>query len=417
MEIELLLLLLLSLLLSALFSASEIAFIVANRLKIEVRARKKVGGAETALRFIKNPESFFSTVLVGNNIANVAYSSIATALFGTLFGWSEYTILAVVSCSVLLAGEILPKAIVREIADFVIIGAALFIRLTRIMLYPFVRFSEISSRFVLSLFKLQTTHISRLITRSDIDSAVRESRRTGSVGREGGALITKAIALAEQHVSEVMIPRTEILAVDQSATIQQVIRTFRRSGYSRLPVYKDTLDQIVGVVFAHDLFQKPRSLKAIMRDVLFVPETKRSVDLLREFRRQGLTIAVCVDEYGGTAGMVTTEDLIEELVGEIHDEYDVEEIVCKKLDERTFLLSGRVEVDRLVESFELDIPYGDYETIAGFVLYSTGSFPKEGEVIETDRFRITVEEATRNRILLVRLEVLPESANETVINH
>lgn len=405
MEIELLFLFFLALLLSSLFSLSEIAFIVANKLKIEVRARKKVTGAATTLAFTKQPDRFFSTLLVGNNIANVACSSIATALFGIYFGWGEFTILIVVSVSLLLLGEIIPKTIARDIADFVIILIALFIKFVRILLYPLVWLSERASGILVGLFNVGSEEMKLFFSRSDINQLIRESSERGEMDTDDGTMLVKAISLADQQVREVMIPRTEIVAVDQSATLQEVIRVFRRSGYSRLPVYKDTLDQIVGVVYAHDLFQRPRSLKNIIREVLFVPETKKSLDLLREFRRRGITIAVVVDEYGGTAGLVTTEDLIEELVGEIHDEYDVEEIVCEKVNDTTFLLSGRVEIDYLNEKFQLDIPDDDYETIAGFIMHSAGTIPQQGEVVQTDNYTITISKAIKNKIQLVQLEI------------
>jgi putative hemolysin len=412
MQYELYIFLFLTLFFSAVFSGSEIAFLVANRLKIEVRARKKVTGARTALEFTKKPASFFSTVLIGNNIANVACSSIATALFGSLFGWGEFTILLVVSVSLLLFGEILPKEISRTVADYIIPAASLFIKFTRIILYPLVWFSELASHRILKTFRLRSTDISNLITRSDIDIAVRESRKSGTLDLENGTILVKAMYLAEQHVSEVMIPRTEIIAVDQSATIREVIGVFRRSGFSRLPVYKDTIDQIVGVVYAHDLFKRPRSLKHILREVLFVPETKKSVDLLKEFRNKGVTITIVVDEYGGTAGLVTTEDLIEELVGEIQDEYDVEDIVCREIDDKTYLLSGRVEIDHITEQYGLDIPDGEYETIAGYILSIGGSFPRSGDSIIADGFRITIENASATKIYLIKLEVIDEMEQE-----
>ncbi len=405
MEIELLLLFFLALFFSSLFSASEIAFIVANRLKIEVRSRKKVTGAATTLAFTKQPERYFSTLLVGNNIANVACSSIATALFGVFFGWGEFTILIVVSISLLIVGEIIPKTIARDVADFIVILFALFIKTIRVILYPLVWLSERTSGLLLGLFNVSSEEVKHFFSRSDINQLIRESSESGEMDTEDGTMLVKAISLADQQVREVMIPRTEIVAIEQSATVQEVIRIFRRSGLSRLPVYKDTLDQIVGVVYAHDLFQRPRSLKSIIREVWIVPEAKNCADLLREFRQRGITIAVVVDEYGGTSGLITTEDLIEELVGEIHDEHDVEEIVCEKVNETTYLLSGRVEIDYLNEKYQLNIPSRDYETVAGYVMYAAGTIPKQGAVVRADSFTITISKATKNKIQLVQLEV------------
>jgi putative hemolysin len=412
MEIELLLLFFFTLFLSLLFSASEIAFIVANKLKIEIRARKNVPGAATTLSFTKQPERYFSTLLVGNNIANVACSSIAAALFGIYFGWGEFTILLVVTISLLLVGEIIPKSIARDIADYVIILFAVFIKIVRVLLYPLVWFAEQASGFLLNLFKIRSDEVGYIFSRSDVNRLIRESSESGEGRNEDSAMLVKAISLADLQVREVMIPRTEIAAIDQSATLQEVIRIFRRSGHSRLPVYIDTLDQIVGIVYAHDLFQRPRSLKKIIREVLFVPETKNSADLLREFRRRGVTIAVVVDEYGGTAGLVTTEDLIEELFGEIQDEYDIEEIVCEKLTESTYTLSGRVEIDYLNEKFNLGIPYGDYETVAGFVMSAAGSIPGEGDIVRSGPFTVTVLKSAKNKVQLLQLEISKDNRPE-----
>lgn len=405
MEYHLLLIFLGTLILSALFSASEISFVLANRLKIEVRARRAEPGAKTALSFIRQPERYFSTLLVGNNIANVACSSVATVLFGMIFGWDEPTILLVVSALLLLFGEIVPKTLARDMADFLVVLFAVFMQTVRMCLYPLVWLSEKSSGFLLRLFRVQPGEVRHFFSRSDINQLIREGSERGVVDTQDGTMIVKAISLADQPIKEVMIPRTEIVAVDQSASIQEVIHVFRRSGFSRLPVYKETLDNIMGVVHAHDLFHRPRSLKTILREVLFVPQTKKSADLLREFRQRGITIAIVVDEYGGTAGLVTTEDLIEELVGEIHDEYDVEEIVCEKVNDSTYILSGRVEIDFLNERYRLNIPSGDYETIAGYVMHVAGRIPREGESITTNSFSITISRATKNKIQLVQLEV------------
>jgi putative hemolysin len=405
MEIHLLFLFLLTLLLSSLFSGSEIAFIVANRLKIEVRARKNVRGAKTTLSFTRQPERYFSTLLVGNNIANVACSSVATALFSLTFGWSEFTILLVVSFSLLLFGEVIPKTIARDAADYVVILFALFILVVRAVLYPLVWISEKSSDMLLKLFRIQPGEVRHFFSRSDINQLIRESSESGEVDSEDGTMLIKAMSLADQPVREVMIPRTEFVAVEHSATIQEVIRMFRRTGLSRLPVFKDTLDHIIGVVYAHDLFQRPRSIKNIVREVLFVPETKKSADMLREFRQRGITIAIVIDEYGGTAGLVTTEDLIEELVGEIHDEYDMEEVVCEKKSNSLYILSGRVEIDYLNEVYGLSVPSGDYETVSGFVMQAAGSIPSAGDVIRAGDYTIKVTKTAKNIVQLVELEV------------
>lgn len=401
-----LILIVITLLLSAFFSASEIAFVVANRLKLEVRARNKAFGAGVTLNLANKPERFLSTTLVGNNIANVACSSLSAVYLKYLLDLDDLTVFLIVSSAILLFGEIVPKSIFRDIADSIVVYSGMFLRAANYMLYPLVRFSSWTSGLIVGLFRVESSQVANFFTKHDLDLIVKESAEVGLVHREDRVLISRAFALGDQVVREVMIPRTEIVAIEKSASMRELHDLFVSSGFSKVPIYQDTLDKIVGVIHARDLFQKPKSIKQVMRDTMFVPETKKSTELLREFRENRMTMAIVVDEFGGTAGLVTVEDVIEEVLGEIHDEFDVEEVVYRKLATDVYLFSGRVETDFVNEKFGLGIPKGDYETLAGYVIGRLGKIPAEGEEYLVDRFKIIVIKATKTKLETLKLVVL-----------
>ena len=213
------------------------------------------------------------------------------------------------------------------------------------------------------------------------------------------------IDISDQKVYEVMTPRTDIVGVEITENLENVTQEFIKSGYSKLPVYDDSLDNIKGVVFVKDIFTNPDSLKEIIRDVIYVPDSKKSLEMLNEMLEKRISLAIVVDEFGGTAGMVTLEDIIEELFGEIEDEYDTEDEICKKLDENTYIISGKVEIDHIEEEFEITFEEGDYETIAGFVTSKIGRIPKSGELIEVENYKFTILRTNKRRIELLKLTI------------
>ncbi|MFQ5799630.1 MAG: hemolysin family protein, partial [Bacteroidota bacterium] len=298
-----------------------------------------------------------------------------------------------------------PKSIFREIADSIVVYSGIFLKGVDYVLYPLVRISSWVSGLLVGFFKVESSQVSNFFTKHDMDLILRESAEVGLVKREDRMLISRVFALGDQLVHEVMIPRTEIIAVGKGASMREVHELFISSGFSKIPAYDETLDRIVGVIHARDLFRKPRSIKQIMRDIMFVPESKKSTDLLREFRENKMTMAIAVDEFGGTAGLVTVEDVIEEVLGEIHDEFDVEQIVYRKLASDVYLFSGRIEIDFVNEKLALGIPKGDYETLAGYVISRIGKIPSEGETYPVDRFKIIVMKSTKTKLELLKLVV------------
>ena len=403
------LLLLLFILLSGFFSSTEIAFVVANKIKIEVRARKNNLGARNALYYVNNQQAFFSTILIGNTIVNIAFASLSTIIFSEIFGYSEFSILLISSALILILGELLPKYFARELADRAVLIEAIPLRLVGFILYPFVKLlSGISNVFTRSK-NISQENINFLFSREDIGSLVKESSEAGIVQKNESDIITRVLELSDQRVYEAMRPRTEIVGVDIEQTIEEALNIFIDSGFSKIPVYEDNLDNIKGVVFAYDLFRKPPDVKSIIREVIFVPETKKSFEMLNEFLQKGVSIAVVIDEFGGTAGIVTIEDIMEELFGEIKDEYDVEENICRIISPDTYLISGKVEVDYINEKYHLNLPHGDYETLGGLITSKTGRIPAQGETVTIDNLNILIARSTQTHIEIAKVTLAAPS--------
>lgn len=398
-----LLILVLLLLLSAFFSSSEIAFVVANKIKIEIRARKKNLSAVNSRFFVKNPQVFFSTILISNNIVNIAFASLATVYLTREFGFNDFEILLVSTTLLLIIGEIIPKYIARESADLLFSIFSLPIRAITFLLYPFVKITSSVSSFLTRRGQLDEEEAHQLFDKEDFQSLINESSEAGVVNERESGIINKIIDLREQKVYECMTPRTDIVGVEISSSVEETLNILIESGYSKLPVYEENLDNIKGLIIAKDLFKNPQSIGSILRDVIFVPETKKTLEMLNELLSKSTSIAVVVDEFGGTAGIITVEDIIEEMLGEIRDEYDEEEVVSKKLNETTYVFSGKVEIDKINEEFNFQIPEGDYETIAGYIISELGRIPARGEVFTINQYTITVLRSNKTRVDLVKL--------------
>jgi len=392
-------------LLSGFFSSSEIAFIVSSKIKIEIRARKNNLAAINARYFMKNPDLFFSTILISNNAVNIAFASISSVLLMEIFNFSEFTILIVSTTLLLLIGEVIPKYIGSELADGLVLISSTPLRILNYILYPIGKmFSSISN--ILTKSNLRNEEgILEFINKEDIHELLEESSDAGKMDEEQTDIISKVIDIREQRVYEAMTPRTEIVGVDIESTMDEVLDTFINSGYSKILVYEENLDNIKGWLFTKDIFKQPHDWKTIIREVAFVPETKKSLEMLNEFLEKRFSIAVVVDEFGGAAGLITIEDLIEELFGEIRDEYDeAEEKMIKKLSDDSFILNGKVEIDILNEEYDLKIPEGDYETIAGYIMYKIGRIPLKGESFQIDDNQFLILRSDKTKIDLVKLK-------------
>lgn len=397
------------LILSAYFSSTELAYIAANKLKLEVKTKKKNIFSKSVSYYLNNPNVFFSTILLGNNVVNIAFASLSTIILSSLLQLNEFEILIVSTILLLFLGELIPKYFAHETADVFVIISSPVLRLITFILYPFIKLlSFISDKITSSSKSQKAENLSFLFDKDDIKELVDESHKAGKVHSHEKNIIEKVIDLGEQKVYEAMRPRTEIVGVEINSSIEEVHHKFIESGFSKLIVYEDNLDNIKGVILAKDLFSNPKNISQVIREIKFYPETKRSLEVLNELLESKISIAVVVDEFGGTAGIVTMEDIIEELFGEIKDEYDVEENICRRISRDTYLISGKVEIDHLNEKYKIGIPEGDYETIAGYIEYRLGRIPKQGESFLIDNFDFIVVRATHTKIDLVKLIVRNE---------
>ena len=394
------------LLLSGFFSSSELAYVVANKLKIELRARKNRLAAKYAYFFINNPQTFFSTILISNNIINITFASLITIFLADIYNFSELSILLISTVLLLLFGELIPKYIAREFADDLILIASIPVRVVSIVLAPIVKLTDSISLLLVRNDSL-SEEVSEIIHRDEIHSLIDEGSQVGNVDEEDSDIIKNIIDLGDQKVYEAMTPRTDIVGVSLDTQMQDVLNAFMQSGYSKLPVYEENLDNIKGVIHVYDMFKNPQDLSEIIREVMFVPETKKSLDMLREFLDNRVSFTIIVDEFGGTAGILTVEDIIEEMFGEIRDEYDEDPDVCKKVEDNTYVLSGKIEIDFLNEEHEMNIPDGDYETIAGYITTKIGRIPLKGEKVKIDNYQFVILHATKIKINLIKMFIFP----------
>jgi len=388
-------------LLSGFFSSSELAFIVANKLKIELRARKNKRAAKYAQYFMDNPQVFFSTILISNNIVNISFASLLTMLLLSAYQFNDISILIISTIILLLFGELIPKYIAREFADSFVITSSIPLKIISTILFPFIHITSSIASILTNTRDI--TQEDTKIHKDDIHTLLDESSDAGYVDEEDTDIIKNIIELGEQKVYEAMTPRTDIIGVNIDATMDEVIQTFMDSGYSKLPVYEENLDNIKGVIYVYDLFKNPKELKSIIKEIHFVPETKKSLDMLNEFLEKRVSITIVVDEFGGTAGLITVEDIIEEMFGEIQDEYDEDPDVCKKVADNTYVISGKVEIDFINEEFELNIPEGEYETLGGYIITKLGRIPDRGEKLKIDNFDIIILHSTKTKVNLVKM--------------
>lgn len=403
------LILALLIIISGFFTGAEISYVVANKIKIEIKARKKNLSAKNAKYFTENPQDFFSTVLIGTNVVNVAFASMSALFLYKLFGLSEFNILLISTFVLLIFGELLPKYLASELADRVIFLTATPLRIISYLIHPIVKlFSSISSFFTQNV-DVPEKKFQNLFSKENFENLINESKDAGKIDQKQSDIISKVFELSEQRVSEVMQPRIEIVGVEKKSSFDEALSVFIESGYSKLPVYEENLDNIKGIILAYDVFNKPNNLTDIIREVAFVPETKKSFEMLNEFLAKHISIAVVVDEFGGTAGIVTIEDIIEELFGEIKDEYDIEEDICRRISDGSYLISGKVEIDFINEKYDLKIPTGEYETIGGYIMSKIGKIPLPQEKYTIDNFEVLIVKADHLKIDVVKLIVKKET--------
>jgi len=387
---------------SAFFSGSETALISANRFRLEVWVRRGVKRARQAFEFLEEPEHFLTTTLVGNNIAVVAASSLMAVFLDPYL--NGFIITLVSSAFLLIFGEILPKSIARERATGFTLHASYYLQIFYVIFFPLIWSVMKLSQFLLKLLGFENESVKSFFTRKDLAMLVWEGEQAGLVDQEERGLISRFVLRGNQKVREVMIPRTEMVVVKKNEPIRDVSSIFQKTGYSRLPVIGKTIDEILGMITVKDiLLEKPERINQIMRDVLFIPESASIASLLREMQEKSKGLSVVVDEYGGTAGLVTLEDIVEEFFGDIQDEYDDESSHYRKIGPGQIDVSARVQIEELNERFGLNLPEGEYQTLGGLLLDQLGHIPKRGERLEMAACTLVILSAFRKKVSWVRI--------------
>ncbi len=405
---------------SAFFSGMEIAFIASNKIRLEIIKRKKGLNSRILKLFTENPNQYISTMLVGNNIALVVYGVfMAKILEPKILVWvhNEFLILLlqtlISTLIILIVAEFLPKALFRMISNSSLRFFAGPIAIFYFLFYPIVRFSLRLAHFLSSTFlgvQLSREKTQPVIRKVDLDDIISESSENQNVDEDIDTelkIFQNALDFSAVKLRECMIPRTEIVAVEQDTSIENLTALFVETGFSKIFIYKESIDNIIGYVSSQDLFKAPKSIRKMIRKVPFVPETMAAQNLLKIFIKERKNLAVVVDEFGAISGIVAFEDILEEIFGEIEDEYDNVEMVAKKLSDGSFVCSGRMEIDALNEQFDFGLRENDeYETLAGYILHHHGSFPHKGEIItdlEDDGNRYEILRASDTRIELIKV--------------
>lgn len=409
-----------SIIISALCSGLEIAFVSANKLYLELERKRGAIWARLIGVLQQRPARVIGALLVGNNIALVVYGVLmAKALEPVLvrFGMGPVLVLAVqttVSTLVILVlAEFLPKALFRLDPNRVLKVLAVPLLMLYVVLWPAMMLMTGLSELVLLMLRLRSKPGQVVFGRIDLDEFLREM--SAGQGKEHPLdaeveYFRNTLELSSIKVRELMVPRARIEAIDVEESVELLHRRFVDTGMSKLLVYKDSIDNIIGYVHGYELFRHPRTIRALLRPVNFIPGTMPADEVLQLFIKQRTHVAVVVDEFGGTAGMLTMEDVVETIVGDIEDEHDTPEDIEERIGPDEFLFSGRLEVAHLREVHRIDIPDStEYDTLAGYLLHRTGDLPEQGQVVDLPPFRITVAQVLHGRIDLVRLQVLDPS--------
>lgn len=406
-----------SMLLSAFFSGMEIAFVSSNRMLVEMDKEKDGIPQRCLSLFYRNPNSFVSTMLVGNNIVLVIYGILFARIFDTTL-FANYpestrvlldTILS--TLIVLFIGEFFPKTLFKSNPNKLLTIFAPLAYIFYIILWPISRFSTLLSKGILRVIgiKMDKSKDDGFFTKVDLDNLVQssiENARSDDEIKEEVKIFQNALDFSDRKVRDCMIPRTEINAVEQSCSVEELQQMFIESGNSKILVYDCDIDHIIGYIHSSEMFNNPKDWRDKILEMPFVPETMAAHKLMQIFLQQKKSIGVVIDEFGGTSGIVCLEDIVEEIFGEIEDEHDSTKYVAEKHGDNEYVLSARLEIDKVNEMFNLDLPENDdYMTVGGMILHYYQSIPKLTEIVKIGKFSFKIIKNTMTKIELVRLKI------------
>jgi len=411
-----------SIILSAFFSGMEIAFVSANKLHIELEKKRDGFTAKILNRITQKSSKFITTMLVGNNISLVIYSYYMGEFLVDIIplkSYNDFSILLIQTIIstilILITAEFLPKTIFRIYANEVLKIFAVPAYLFYILFHFFSGFITFISDFFLRVFfKTNADKQQTEFSKEELGNYISEQLETGNDQDEVDSeiqIFQNALDFHDVKAREVMVPRTEIVAVELHEKVANLKSIFIDTGLSKVLVYKSSLDDVIGYVNAFELFKKPKTIKSILLPVEIVPESMMINDVLNSLMKKRKSVAIVVDEYGGTSGIITVEDIVEELFGEIEDEHDNQKFLEEKISQNEFYFSARLEVDYLNEEYDLNIPKSEaYETLGGFILAHLESIPEESEIVNIDNFEIRVLQVSSAKIEEVSLKIINEDA-------
>jgi len=410
--------------LSAFFSGSEIAFVSANKLGIAVKKSENTRRGNIIHKFYEKPQDFLSTMLVGNNIALVAFTTLTTLLLepylspyigSGVFSLLIYTLF--ITIIVLIFGEFLPKTFFSMYSTKMLFGLAYPLSIfKKLLMVPTFIMTGLTNFILKYIFRFNIDNAESVLTKLDLEHFIEDSLSDDhdDIDKE---ILTNALNLGHSSVSHCMIPRTEIISVDVNDSVEELMSVVLESKLSRIIVTDGDTDNITGYVHHQQLWENPESIKSVILDILYVPDVMNLKDLMMQFINDGTTIACVVDEFGGTAGIITLEDILEEIFGNIEDEHDVEDFVIEKISDDEYLLSGRLEIDYIHEKFpELQLPEGEYQTLSGYIVMTSEIIPEAGQEIALDNYIFTIEDVDETKIEIVRIKVLSPGQEESVDN-
>ena len=410
--------LLIAMIFSAFFSGMEIAFVSSSKLRFEVDKNSQSLSGKLLTIFYDNPNNYISTMLVGNNIALVVYGIMMSRIIdGFLIEHITdnpalllFTDTVISTLIILVVGEFLPKTIFKINPNATLRFFALPTFLVYCILYPISKFATACARVLMRLLgiKLNKESSNKAFTKMDLDYFIQSSIQQGNGAQEVDTevkIFQNALDFSNLRIRDCMVHRTEIEAVNKNTTAEELMHVFVETGFSKIIVYEDTIDNIIGYIHSSEMFKRAAKWQDNIVKMPFVPESMQAQKLMEQFLQQKKSLAVVVDEFGGTAGIISLEDIVEELFGEIEDEHDVDDYIAKRNDDGSYLLSARLEIERVNEMFGLNLPVSDeYQTIAGLILYRYKNFPKMHEVIRIDHFQFKITKVESNKIELVTLK-------------
>ncbi|MBU3659907.1 MAG: HlyC/CorC family transporter [Flavobacteriales bacterium] len=404
-----------SLLFSAFFSGMELAYLASNRLKIEVQIKQKSFQGKILSILYKKDSTMIAMLLLGNNIALVVYGiSAANILNPIITDWGITNNASVLilqtllsTLLVLVTAEFLPKAIVQiNPNNFLNIGSLILLIIFWILFLP-TQVILLLSNLILKLFGIQNQNSDKVFSKVDLEHYVDDLSSRIKAEQEFSnemLILRNALDFTNVKARDCMVPRTEIIAVDIDEELEVVQRQFINKGLSKIIVYRDSIDNIIGYVHSYDLFTRPQSIKQVLKPISFVPTVITGKELLEKFTKQAGSLAVVTDEYGGTAGIITLEDVIEEIFGEIEDEHDNEDWMEERISEKEFLFSARIDIDYLIETYNLELEESnEYETLAGLMIFHLEKIPEQHTTLRIGNYKFIIEEVSDRKIEKVRL--------------